>query len=471
VTGKPIITLRPSQGEFFAADAYIQAMIACRQWGKDFTTACKSVRHAIRTGQPWYIISTTQRQADETFKKCQWVAEIYREFFARLGDARTVDGEPYLDIDPETAARFTHRARTLHFPGVEGATGGSVTSLPGRNPDTIAGYTGNVILTEFALFPRGGYDHWRVIFPVTTGGYRVIIITTPRGKNTKAYEVVHKPSAGAWVRTCDVYQGVAEGMPLYTEGGEPRTLEEFRAQYGDPVGWKRDYELEWTGDLEALLKWAQLAAAGQLADGQVRFLRIVRDAGWQSGFFADLKDSAGRPEMGWDVARHKDLSVLWVNVAAPGKPRRLSHLAIMHDSSFGLQRTVIREAMDSTRKAVGCGDATGLGMDSNETLSRLYGARWVGHTFTVAGKREIGSLLRTAFDDADQAIPDADGEHRRVALDLYAVQREGDGDQLKLIEGDNPDEPDSHCDIAYAGGLARKAATIRVATPYVSLAG
>lgn len=253
-----VIRLRPSQREFFNVDAYVQSMIACRQWGKDFTTACKFTRRALRRGKHIYIVSLTQRQADETFHKCQFVADVYRESIARLGRLTTEVGEPYPDVDPETGLEFRHRARTLQFPGVDGNPGGSITSLPGRNADTIAGYTGDIVLTEFALFPKGGYEHWRVVFPITTRGHQVIAITTPRGKNTKAYELVHSPPPGAWVGRCDIYQAVAEGMPLHDESGQARSLEEFKAQYGDPIGWRRDYELEWTGDLEALLKWTQL---------------------------------------------------------------------------------------------------------------------------------------------------------------------------------------------------------------------
>ena len=43
-----------------------------------------------------------------------------------------------------------------------------------------AGLTGNIIFTEFGLFPRGGQAHWRVIFPLATRGFMVIVISTPR---------------------------------------------------------------------------------------------------------------------------------------------------------------------------------------------------------------------------------------------------------------------------------------------------
>lgn len=49
---------------------------------------------------------------------------------------------------------FTYTSRELRLPG-----GGRIVSMPGRDPDALAGFTGNVVLTEFGLFPGGGYRH------------------------------------------------------------------------------------------------------------------------------------------------------------------------------------------------------------------------------------------------------------------------------------------------------------------------
>jgi phage FluMu gp28-like protein len=150
-------------------------------------------------------------------------------------------------------------------------------------------------------------------------------------------------------------------------------------------------------------------------------------------------------------------------------PRSLRALVLMHNTSFSLQRTVLCDAMSTGSRNVGCGDATGLGMDSNETLATKFPGRWTPFTFSASGKREIGSLLKTAFDDQDQRIPSTDGEHKFIATDLYAVQKEGDAQTLKLVESGNPMLPESHCDVAYSGGLARKAAQTEYAMPRVSV--
>jgi len=461
---KSVIEFLPYQRRFFQDTARVQVALWCRQAGKDFTTAAKAVDKAILKGQKWFIVATTQSQADSTLEKCNNVAKAYKEAF-KIGGRITIDSnDEYIDYDAAIDEAFRCKAHTLNLPG-----GGSVTSMPGRNPDSLAGRTGNVIFTEFGLFPKGGYDHWRVVFPLCTRGYQVIVISTPRGKNTKFYELFAKPELYA-VHFVDIYKAVADGHVLTDNNGRPTTIEKFRELYGDEAGWAREYECKFTGDLETLLKWAQICAAGEMGRKlPFDFLRVENDAGWKENFFAPLAAEEGRCEIGWDVARSGDLSALWINQAIVNRPRALRALVLMHNTTFAMQRKIVSAAMDCNRRNVGTGDATGLGMDSNETLATKYPKRWQSFTFSATGKREIGSLLKTAYDDADQAIPPADGEHKAVGTDLYAVQKEGDAQTLKLTEGENPLWPESHCDVAYSCGLARKAAQIVAPRPYISV--
>jgi len=463
-TEQSVIRLYPYQQRFFADPARVLVACWCRQSGKDFTSAALAVDHALRTGQDWYIVSLTQRQADATFAKCVKVSDVFKRALEITGGIGQASAE-YSEYDRWIDHWFSRRSHTLTLPG-----GGSVTALPGRDPDTLAGLTGNIIFTEFGLFPGGGYDHWRVVFPLATRGFRVVVISTPRGKNTKFFELVSAPETYS-VHRVDIHQAVAEGMPLTGEGGRPITIEDLRRVYGDEVGWRREYELEFSGDLEALVKWGQLVAAGELGAGRpFDLLRIEAGAGWRAGAAAAGLADGGRPEMGWDVARRGHLSVLWINTADPAGLKRLRRLVVMHDTEFALQRTIIGEAMDARRDGVGMGDSTGLGMDSNETLAARYPGRWEGLDFSGKSKRELGSLLMTTYDDAGQAIPPTGGPAKFVATDVYALQREGEGANLKLAETGNPLDDRSHCDIAWACALALRAGQIRPAQPYISVA-
>jgi hypothetical protein len=196
-------------------------------------------------------------------------------------------------------------------------------------------------------------------------------------------------------------------------------------------------------------------------------------------------DFGGRPENGWDVARRGHLSSLWVNDGRPDQ-KRLRALVLMRDCDFALQREIVRSAMKAKPTGVGCGDATGLGMDSNETLEAEFPDRWEGVDFGGKRKSDLGSGLATAFKDGAQTIPyfgnDPGGASRYryrgfsnvqggasrnalkfIATDLYAIQKEAGSERaggedgkarLKLVESQNPLLPESHCDIAYSAALA-----------------
>jgi len=460
-----VIQWLPWQDRFFRDKARVLVGCAHRQSGKDFVAAGKAVDDALLDGDDWFIVSLTQRQADATFRKCEDFAKALK-LAAKLSGEITMSEREFVEYDKQLDQSFRCTARTLHLPG-----GGSVTALPGRDPDTLAGLTGNVIFTEFGLFPNGGYDHWRVVFPLSTRGYQVIVISTPRGRNTKFCELVSDPETYS-VHFQTIEDSVREGFILRDNNGEPTDIETFKRLYGDESGWRREYMCEFTGDLEALIKWAQLqAAAEDTLAGDFEIIEITDDAGWDPRVLNGFDPANGRLEVGWDVARHSDLSSVWANQISPRQQgrRALRYLIIMRRCTFSLQREVVTSLMRTDSRNVGCGDASGLGMDSNETLSNRFGARWQPVTFTAKSKAELGSLARTAFDDVDQVIPPMDGDTKYVATDIYAVQADTSGDRLKLIETENPLLPESHCDIFCSFALCRMAAGIAAAQPFLSV--
>jgi phage FluMu gp28-like protein len=412
------------------------------------------VNSALETKKDWFIVSLTQRQADATFAKCLRVAHTVKRLLKMQGELKLNTWE-FEEFDKELDQRFQFKAREIVLPN-----GARIVSLPGRDPDTLAGLTGNIIFTEFGLFPNGGYNHWSVIFPITTRGFQVCVISTPRGKNTKFYELWIDNETYS-VHTCDIYQSVSEeGFVLQDNNGQPCTIEQFRRLYNDEGKWPREYECKFTGDLESLIKWAQLEEAAALSDGlPFSFVRVEKDGGWDAGFFRREMFNGGRLEVGWDVARTGHLSALWANLAMRNRPTHLRSLVIMHNTSFALMRAVVCSAMDACPGSVGCGDSTGLGMESNETLAFKYRERWEGINFGGGRKKELASGLATAFGDHTQTIPPMDSPYKFIATDIYAIQKDDTGGTLKLDEADNALMPESHCDIAWSGALARLAAS------------
>ncbi|MGN6727955.1 MAG: terminase large subunit domain-containing protein [Tepidisphaeraceae bacterium] len=440
-----------------------------RQKGKDFTAAAKAVDDAIRTGQSWFIVALTQAQADETFNKCKKVVEVFKELLKLEGRVEE-EAEDFIDRDKEIDQAFECTARILKFPN-----GARVVSLPGKNPDTLAGRTGNLILTEFGLYPKGGYEHWETLFPITTrGGFKMIIISTPRGRNTKFYEIFQNPDGFYSIHLCDIRKSVFEdGYQLYDAKGKPfpqgtdeekeHAIATFRKIYNSESKWPREYECKFTGDLSSLITWAELerGASLQNTDGFVyrRFdglSDVSPDTRVALNAFVGVLGRR-RIEIGWDVARRNHISAVAINLAEPNKPKHLLGVIAMRDCSFEFMRTVVMALMDTSYSAVGAGDATGLGMESNETLKKRYRDRWIPFTFNASSKREVASALKTGFSDGMQTLPAMDGPHKFIATDIYAIQKDDTGANDVYEETENPLLPESHCDIAYAVGLARVA--------------
>lgn len=460
-----VIRFDRSQKAVFEDKSRIIGVNFHRQKGKDFVAAAKAVDEALSTGQDWFIFGMTQGQADETFLKCKRVVAAMKQLLKRKFGTDQVreDAEEFDDIDRDINQKFRAVARTLHMPN-----GARVISLPGRNPDGAAGRTGNMIWTEFGLWHRGGYDHWATLFPIINRkGYRIVIISTPRGKNTKFYEVMQNAEGLYSTHACDIYKSVfEEGYQLYDTKGQPfpqdtreeqeQAIATFRRLYNDEGKWPREYGCEFSGDLSALVPWAELERAAGImpADAPFSFVRIDGD-----GMVPRRVEWAtGAPiAIGWDVARRGHLSVVAINELRPGKPSHLRGVIAMRDVSFAGMRGVVTMLMDTNRRSVGYGDATGLGMESNEELQKRYRDRWTPFTFTGAGKREVASALRTAFSDGMQTLPPMSGPHKLVATDIYAIQKDDTGANLIIEETPNPLCEESHCDIAYAIGLARLA--------------
>lgn len=136
-----------------------------RQTGKDYTCAAEAVIDCIITpNNHWLIIACGERQAIESLQHAKHWAE------------RLCQSEPLRRV-------VRNQKSEILF-----SNGSRITALPAK-PETLRGYSANLILTEFAF-----HDHpeeiWRAVFPILTnplkaGPRKLRIISTPNGQNNK----------------------------------------------------------------------------------------------------------------------------------------------------------------------------------------------------------------------------------------------------------------------------------------------
>jgi phage FluMu gp28-like protein len=120
-----------------------------RQTGKSFSTACEAVTACAaqerNSSELWVVLSAGERQALEWMEKAKKWAKAIKA---------TVDSYDELRA---SADALISRAE-IRF-----ANGSRIVAIP-ANPDTARGYSGNLILDEFAIHEKP-FDIWAAIYP------------------------------------------------------------------------------------------------------------------------------------------------------------------------------------------------------------------------------------------------------------------------------------------------------------------
>ncbi len=441
-----IIKLAEYQKRYIADKSRIKVACWARQTGKDFCTALEAILDAMETGQRWYIVSLTQRQALATAQKAQM-------------HARAIEGVLPKITEEEIGYDRGGEAFRITMYGVRLKNGGEVIALPGKDPDVLAGLTGNVIFTEMALFPNNGVDHWRVVFPLTTRGFKLRAISTPRGPQTKFSELRRNAAGKYSVHNVTIVDAVAQGMELRDETGKPIAPADLEAIYADPEGWSREYMCCEGEDHQALIEWSDIANCE--ADYTIPVIEIkpgknVRRTHLHELFdefhttlFAEIRAKmTGLPVLGDDIGVTGDLAVLAYGEKL-GDVTWLRALVLMHGvDDFDYQEEIAMRAMDTG--ATGVGDKTGLGREMCQRLELKYGeSRFKGLVFTATDKTALFVQLRDAAQGARLRIPRG---LEIVRYDLHALARRGVGvaERLQVLTLRNPLLQRSHADIATA---------------------
>ena len=172
--------LLPYQHRWADDEARWKFGLMSRQVGKDFASGYEGIRDIMRAEdkgdkRDWLIAAPSERQSLESLGKWKEWARSFNASLEGYEEERESGGESLL------------RAATITFSG-----GSRVIAVPGR-PDTVRGYSANVLLTEFAYFEDPDAT-WRAILPSITnplrgGVKKVRLITTPNGIGNKAHDI------------------------------------------------------------------------------------------------------------------------------------------------------------------------------------------------------------------------------------------------------------------------------------------
>ena len=191
--------LLPYQKKVFLDKSRFRILNFSRQIGKGHTCGAICAYEAITNPRSLtVVISTGQRAAAEFLKKVvQWA------------EAVKVAAPDIPDLN------FTYS-----YDKVEWANKSRVIALPGGNPASLRGWTGNVILDEAAML-ENDKETWAACLPIitnqTSGKKWVILASTPSSLDTVFAEKWFDET-GEWSKhRCTIYEAQAQGLKVDPE--------------------------------------------------------------------------------------------------------------------------------------------------------------------------------------------------------------------------------------------------------------
>lgn len=378
------ITLLPYAKTCFLDRPRFKAIMWARGVRKTFTVTLEIVDECFAAESQggrtmWLIVSRGERQSLEAMREVKRHCRAYSLVASDIEER---------DVWSEAEGR-AFKVYEIHTPG-----GSRIIGLP-ANPDTIRGYTSNVYLDEFAMHPDSR-ELWQAIYPVLRGRLRMIVSSTPKGKGNKFYEIMTAQDQ-VWSRhVVDIYEAVRQGLPF--------DIEVERQALADPDGWAQEYELKWLDEATAWLSYELIQSAEHP----------------EAGIPALYEQSRGICYVGMDIARRRDLTVIWV-LERSGDVLWTREVVSLKNQSFAAQEAELARVMRYYRVGRLCMDQTGMGEVMVERAKQIYGDYVVeGCLFTGALKQDLATTGRQKFEDqllripAEQAIRESHHAVRKI---------------------------------------------------------
>lgn len=423
----PVPTL-PYQERWIQDDSQLKIAVWSRQSGKSFAAALRAVLKCMKGRTQYIILSKGERQSRLFMEKVKDFCATFKE----LRMLREYDEAP--ETDDKTMEVF--------FP----ETGSRIIGLP-ANPDTARGYSGHIVLDEFA-FHGDAHKIYAACFPIITRGYSIEVISTPNGTAGKFYEIakaaglagtrdtghgaretepgdsdvsrIPSPESRLWSgHRVDIYDAVAAGLPA--------KIALLRSGCDDDETWRQEYCCEFISDAQNYIPVELISTCvhEEAGDG-------IRDTG-----NGPRETQQGDLFLGVDIGRKRDLTVAWLfervggilwsrqlltlkGVSFDEQERQIG--ALIEGRNAGFQPAAGgRQDAGATRAAVRrcCVDQSGVGMMLAEHLVQRYGAVVEPVQFTAPLKERLAPMVKMAFQERTVRIPD----NREVRADINSVKR------------------------------------------------
>lgn len=413
-----------------------------RQTGKGFTTSFIASRGAMTEPRSkWLIVAPTERQSLETLDKCKdWIKA------ANLAAAESEEEFEAL----EKGAKI--KAKIIALPN-----GSKIYALPGK-PASLRGFTGYLILDEFAFF-EDQKEVWKAVFAVIVNPMasikRVFVTSTPNGQGDMFHKLVDEnflhPKAGRkieWeVQKVTIHDAAREWEASGRLGGKTAEeyVEETREAFDTPEAWPQEFECEFLDASANLLSFEMIRAAESVE-------------ATEHGFDPD---EPGEFYGGFDFGGIKDPSIFWFAKKTPkGLVTREVKVLRGLDTEDQLEEVrpliekCVRVCVDYTGPGRGFGDmAVKRWGQFDEDPKKFMNGKIELFTFSEPSKRALFTPFRLCFGkEPTFLIPGADW----IRQDFHAMQMILRGNEYVFWA---PRMSAGHSDGSCAAAMCRRAAS------------
>ena len=390
------------QAQWILSEARFAALIKSRQIGASHTFAGWAVLRAL-LGECTTVVSVGEREALEVIAKAQKHASALVALGSAWAIAKSKSGE-------------------LTF-----QTGGRILALPASSGGR--GYSGNVIVDEFAFAPNAA-QIWDAASGAVMHGYKMRVMSTPCGASGEFYKLVtdSKQNAGWAIWRTTVDDAIREGM--HVDLAECWSMARNDRRVFDQL-----FRCSFLNSDEQYLSNEIVEAAIQ-ADGDVGAThhelvgRLRHYVGIDVGL---INDCTAIVVVAQDVQTNK----CWV-VDVVAITRR----------DWGQIQTTIEGVIEQFNPRCIAVDSTGLGLVPTQLLQKRFGRRVVGVNFSRPIKAELATGLFQALADGMLKLQN----RRDLVSDLYMLKRIVSSNGSVTFDADH--DENGHADRAWALALA-----------------
>jgi phage FluMu gp28-like protein len=257
------------------------------------------------------------------------------------------------------------------------------------NPRTARGFSGDLILDEFA-FHEDSAAIWEAAEPILASNpdFRCRIASTGNGKHNMFYRMasgvriaecgtrneetnnngaLFTSAAGFTVSRVTRTAAWEQGVKIYDLKNKRESIspEAARAQALDKAAYDQNYECAFADENMTLLTYELISAA------QSDFVTIDAQE-WSQASIARMTQAQGRLEIGNDIGRNRDLSMVTV-IEHTGPLRRVVAMLKMENLRLPDQQRQLAVVCRMPKFHAYCGDMTGLGLGLVEFLQDQFG--------------------------------------------------------------------------------------------------